>query len=131
MCFLGCRCDDVFVCSCHLCCLNVSVCLSVCLFAGNGLQVDSVLSSREKYDDTTHGTLTSVNTTLMQVRLEITIATTFACVYTRRLLRFPLYMYNLLYTCHDADHTLEEMAKFAEGEEGNRGSSCCEATSAS
>lgn len=29
-------------------------------------QVDSVLSSREKYDDTTHGTLTSVKTTLMQ-----------------------------------------------------------------
>lgn len=33
------------------------------------LQVDSVLSSREKYDDTTHGTLTSVKTTLMQVRI--------------------------------------------------------------
>jgi hypothetical protein len=30
-------------------------------------QVDSVLSSREKYDDTTHGTLTSVKTTIMQV----------------------------------------------------------------
>ncbi|CAM9738054.1 unnamed protein product, partial [Ectocarpus sp. 4 AP-2014] len=29
-------------------------------------EVDSVLSSREKYDDTTHGTLTSVKTTLMQ-----------------------------------------------------------------
>lgn len=28
--------------------------------------MDSVLSSREKYDDTTHGTLTSVKTTLMQ-----------------------------------------------------------------
>lgn len=35
----------------------------VCL----SLKVDSVLSSREKYDDTTHGTLTSVKTTLMQV----------------------------------------------------------------
>ncbi|CAM9812723.1 unnamed protein product, partial [Chrysoparadoxa australica] len=29
-------------------------------------EVDSVLSSREKYDDTTHGTLTSVKTTIMQ-----------------------------------------------------------------
>lgn len=29
-------------------------------------EVDSVLSSREKYDDTPHGTLTSVKTTLMQ-----------------------------------------------------------------
>ena len=37
-------------------------CPSCCLF----FQVDSVLSSREKYDDTTHGTLTSVKTTLMQ-----------------------------------------------------------------
>eukprot|EP00611_Tribonema_gayanum_P019555 TRINITY_DN340_c1_g1_i2.p1 TRINITY_DN340_c1_g1~~TRINITY_DN340_c1_g1_i2.p1 ORF type:complete len:546 (+),score=216.58 TRINITY_DN340_c1_g1_i2:199-1638(+) len=29
-------------------------------------EVDSVLSSRERYDDTTHGTLTSVKTTIMQ-----------------------------------------------------------------
>lgn len=47
------------------------------------LQVDSVLSSREKYDDTTHGTLTSVKTTLMQVRLSMT-ATFASC-----LLSFP------------------------------------------